>query len=155
MSLQIRRATVEDCERLVMLRVAMRQERETITLSIPAAVFHENTATFLRENLASGAFVCFVALHDTIIISMIGLVFYHVPPTYAIPNGKVAWLMSVYTVPEHRNKGIATSLLDAIVKHARDAGCQSIKLNASDMGKSIYERYGFIDIANEMKYSLL
>ncbi len=47
--------------------------------------------------------------------------------------------------------GIATSLLDRVVKEAKDYGCGTIYITASDVGVKLYEAYGFKHNGNFMQ----
>lgn len=49
--------------------------------------------------------------------------------------------MNMYTNPEYRRQGIAYHTLDLLIKDARKQGISQIALEATDMGRSLYERY--------------
>ena len=61
----------------------------------------------------------------------------------------------MYTYPPYRNQGIATRLFDLTVQEARNNGSFKILLNATALGKPIYEKYGFKETENEMIYFAL
>jgi GNAT superfamily N-acetyltransferase len=58
----------------------------------------------------------------------------------------------MYTLPRYRNKGIATQLLERIVKEAALLGCDKITLNASPMGKPLYAKFGFNNVENDIVF---
>lgn len=58
-------------------------------------------------------------------------------------GGKVPYLMSMYTAPEHRGRGIATMVVKHAVKWARRKGYGTMTLHASKMGRPVYERLGW------------
>ena len=58
--------------------------------------------------------------------------------------------MNMYTAPEYRRQGIAIYTLDLLVKDARERGVAQIALEATDMGRSLYEKYGFVKMEDEM-----
>ncbi|MBR5953691.1 MAG: GNAT family N-acetyltransferase, partial [Pseudobutyrivibrio sp.] len=60
----------------------------------------------------------------------------------------------MYTDPEYRRRGIAKELLDRVVKEARNYGCGTVQITASDMGVKLYSAYGFIHNENFMQYKL-
>ena len=72
-------------------------------------------------------------------------------PTYHNPTGKKAYIMNMYTAPEYRRKGIAIHTLDLLVKDAREQGASQITLEATEMGRSLYEKYGFVKMEDEME----
>lgn len=51
-------------------------------------------------------------------------------------------------------KGIAKELLARVVNNARDYGCGTIQITASDMGVKLYTDFGFVHNGNFMQYKL-
>lgn len=51
-------------------------------------------------------------------------------------------------------KGIAKELLSRVVNDARDYGCETIQITASDMGVKLYTDFGFVHNGNFMQYKL-
>ena len=80
-----------------------------------------------------------------------GVSFYQVMPTYHNSTGKKAYIMNMYTAPEYRRQGIALHTLDLLVKDAKEQGVLQIALEATDMGRPLYERYGFVKMEDEME----
>lgn len=60
-------------------------------------------------------------------------------------GGGVAGLFGVGTVAEFRNRGIGTAITVQSLLDARDAGASYGALFSSELGKSVYERCGFVD----------
>lgn len=60
-------------------------------------------------------------------------------------------IMNMYTNPEYRRKGIAYQTLDMLVKDAKRKGISAISLEATDMGRPLYQKYGFVKMNNEME----
>ena len=50
--------------------------------------------------------------------------------------------------------GIAKGLLSRVVNDARDYGCGTIQITASDMGVKLYTDFGFVHNDNFMQYRL-
>ena len=73
-----------------------------------------------------------------------GVSYYRVMPTFHNPTGHCAYIMNMYVRPAYRRRGIATAMLDVLVADARRQGVGRIGLEATDMGRPLYERYGFI-----------
>lgn len=59
--------------------------------------------------------------------------------------------MNIYTDPEYRRKGIAYKTLDLLIKDTKSKRISSISLEATDMGRVLYEKYGFVKMNNEME----
>ncbi len=60
------------------------------------------------------------------------------------------YLLSMYTEPKHRNKGVGTAITERAIQWSRDNGYDRIGLHASPFGKGMYEKLGFRD-TNEMR----
>lgn len=148
----IRKANIEDCTELTALRLEMRNERETDNLKENHQTFYDSTYNYFYENIVGGNFVAYIAVENDEIVATSGLCFYSVPPTYKNTTGLVAYVMNMYTRQQYRKRGIATKLLDCLINEAKSRNCTKVTLNASDMGKPIYQKYGFKDLQNEMVY---
>ena len=64
---------------------------------------------------------------------------------------KKAYIMNMYTAPEYRRQGIAIHTLDLLVKDVKEQGVLQIALEATYMGRPLYERYGFAKMEDEME----
>lgn len=76
--------------------------------------------------------------------------FYRVMPVCYNTTGERALIMNMYTRPAFRRRGISIRILDKLVEEARACGIDTIHLDASDMGKPMYEKYGFQVYGSEM-----
>lgn len=79
---------------------------------------------------------------------------FEVMPTMERSNGKAARLMNMYVAPFFRNKGIAKELLNRIMAYAEKHGIGKVMLNPSQMGKFLYENYGFQRLPDEYVFYL-
>jgi GNAT superfamily N-acetyltransferase len=57
----------------------------------------------------------------------------------------LAWIGMVLTHADHRGRGLGTRTTARAVEHARSRGVRAIKLDATDMGRPVYLRLGFVD----------
>lgn len=62
--------------------------------------------------------------------------------------------MNMYTVPQQRRRGVATGMLAFVLAYAQRNALGRIMLNASPMGKPLYEGFGFQLIPNEYGMNL-
>ena len=60
----------------------------------------------------------------------------------------------MFTNPNYRRKGIAKELLSRVINEAKEYGCGTVQITASDMGVKLYESYGFVHNKNFMQYKL-
>jgi GNAT superfamily N-acetyltransferase len=61
----------------------------------------------------------------------------------AVGYGAFCWLGLIATDPARTRQGLATRLSVHLVDWARQRGCATIALDASDAGRPVYERLGF------------
>jgi GNAT superfamily N-acetyltransferase len=69
-----------------------------------------------------------------------------------ILSGRQAIIQNVFTEPEWRRRGLAGLLIKRIIDWSREEGVDSLVLHASDEGRALYERLGFI-ATSEMRFS--
>jgi GNAT superfamily N-acetyltransferase len=61
-----------------------------------------------------------------------------------------AMILNVYTEPEFRRQGVARQIMQTILDRIRGQGLRSANLHASDEGRVLYEKLGFV-ATNEMR----
>ena len=101
--------------------------------------------------METGEHIAYLIYDNNKFIGAGGVSFYQVMPTYHNPSGKKAYIMNMYTTPEYRRQGIAFHTLDLLVKDAKEQGVSQIALEATDMGRPLYEKYGFVKMEDEME----
>lgn len=57
---------------------------------------------------------------------------------------ELGWIAMVLTDPALRGRGLASHLTEHAIQYLRNLGTHWIKLDASDLGRPIYERIGFV-----------
>ena len=68
-----------------------------------------------------------------------------------IISGRQATIQNVYTEPAWRRRGLGRLLMKEIISWSRKNGIDSLVLHASDEGRSLYEKLGFIP-TTEMRF---
>ena len=87
-------------------------------------------------------------------IGIRGMSFVEKPPYFGCPSGRIGLLSSMFTNPNYRRKGIAKELLSRVVNEAKEYGCGTVQITASDMGVKLYTDFGFEHNDNFMQYKL-
>ena len=140
MGIEYRRLSKEYLETFIQMRITQLREegaKEEIDLAPALRDYYD-------RHMADGTFVSWIAFDGEKIIGTSGMSFVEKPPYFGCPSGKMGLLSSMYTDPEYRRRGIAKELLDRVVKEARNYGCGTVQITASDMGVKLYAAYGFI-----------
>ncbi len=97
-----------------------------------------------REYFEKGNQTTVLAI-DEKVIGCATLSYIDIMPTFSHPSGKRAHLMNVYTNSQYRRQGIALKMLDLLVDEAKKKGVTEISLDATEMGRPLYKRYGFVE----------
>jgi GNAT superfamily N-acetyltransferase len=71
-----------------------------------------------------------------------------------VAEGKHAIVLNVYTEPAWRRHGLAEQLMHQVLAWARQERLDRLVLHASDDGRRLYERLGFV-ATNEMRFAAL
>ncbi len=111
----------------------------------------ENEIETLRQELTlyneraipSGEFIAFIAEYENHAIAFSGLVIQAIPPSFTIINGKIGYVLNMYTLPEYRGNGICPKLMDLIVEKGKELGLFKLYLNATKDGYQVYVNKGF------------
>lgn len=109
------------------------------------------SSTEMMRLLETGKHIAYLVYDNGTFIGAGGVSFYQVMPTYHNPSGNKAYIMNMYTAPEYRRQGIALHTLDLLVSDAKQQGVSQIALEATDMGRPLYAKYGFVKMNDEME----
>ncbi|MBQ9327952.1 MAG: GNAT family N-acetyltransferase [Solobacterium sp.] len=109
---------------------------------------------YYSRHIADGTFVSWLAMDGKKIVGTSGMSFVEKPPYFGCPSGKIGLLSSMFTDPAYRRQGIAKELLGLVVNEAKDYGCGTVQITASDMGVLLYTDFGFVKNGNFMQYKL-
>ncbi|MGN0153248.1 MAG: GNAT family N-acetyltransferase [Lachnospiraceae bacterium] len=148
---EYRKATIEDIDELVRTRIIVLRAANKLSNDVDMSVVEQASDTYYRRALESGEHIAYLVHDNGTFIGAGGVSFYQVMPTYHNPSGKKAYIMNMYTVPEYRRQGIAFYTLDLLIKDARKQGVSQIALEATNMGRPLYEKYGFVKMEDEME----
>jgi GNAT superfamily N-acetyltransferase len=78
------------------------------------------------------------------------LIFWHRIPGPHSHTGKYAYIMNMYTRPEFRRRGIASTILSRLIETAKDAGLNRVALHSLPAAVEVYLKAGFVRTHNEM-----
>ena len=148
---EYKRATMEDIDELVRTRIIVLRAANKLSDDVNMSLVEKESFAYYKHALESGEHIAYLVYDDDTFVGAGGVSFYQVMPTYHNPTGKKAYIMNMYTAPEYRRQGIAIHTLDLLVNDAREQGVSQIALEATDMGRPLYEKYGFVKMEDEME----
>ena len=151
---KIRVATPKDIEAILAHRRGM---FEDMGFTAPMVLDQVVAASrnFIEAGLTNGSYRGFLAVTDQdAVIAGAGLAITDWLAHPAAPKqSRRAYILNVYTSPEHRRKGLARKLMHAVLDHCKAEGFITAWLHASEQGRPMYESMGF-EATNEMKILL-
>jgi GNAT superfamily N-acetyltransferase len=154
---RIRRATVRDADIIAWHRARMFQDMGDV--SDDAFEILRSTARLrLKEWLESGDYLGWLAAPADNPESVVGGAGVQLQPilprpldSSTISEGRQGTIVNVFTEPQWRQRGIAGRLVKQIITWSKNEQIDRLLLHASDDGRSVYERLGFI-AGNEMRF---
>lgn len=148
--IQYKKLTIEDLDTFIDMRInQLREEGAKEDIDLKPSLYD-----YYQRHLEDGTFVSWLAVDENRIVGTSGMSFVEKPPYFGCPNGKIGLLSSMYTDHAYRRQGIAKHLLALVINEARDFGCKTIQITASDIGVLLYTDFGFVKNRNFMEYKL-
>jgi GNAT superfamily N-acetyltransferase len=159
---QIRLATIADLELISWHRARMFQDMGELPPELFES-FRGQSLETLQSMFERGEYVGWLASLENEpeqIVAGAGVQLREVPPhpqtnsngKIDIVSGRQAIIQNVFTEPEWRRRGLAALLIERIIDWTRKKGIDSVVLHASDVGRALYERLGFI-VTTEMRFN--
>lgn len=150
MAIMFQRLTAHKLETFIQMRIRqLREEGTKEEIDLTPAL-----RDYYNRHIVDGTFLSWLALDGERIVGTSGISIVEKPPYFGCPTGRIALLSSMYTDPGYRRQGIARALLTNVVQDAREHGCGTVQITASDMGVLLYTDFGFEKNGNFMQYRL-
>ena len=144
---EIRIATRDDIELLMSSRLEMLK----VVNNLPADYeYSEEIVRESRDYFLNGDHITVLAIDDGKVIGCASMSFMWIMPTFSHPTGRRAHLMNVYTRSEYRRQGIARKMVNMLIDETWKRGATEISLDATTMGRPLYESLGFTNSTEGM-----
>ena len=150
MDLTFRKATVDDIDLLTKTRIEVLRAANRLPVDTDMGDVEKQSRLYYEKALRDGTHTACLVFDRDRWVGAGGISYYQVMPTYHNPSGNKAYIMNMYTHPEYRRQGIAFRMLDLLVADARSKQIAFISLEATAMGRPLYEKYGFVPMDDEM-----
>ncbi len=148
---EYKKATIADIDELIRTRIIVLRTANKLSNDVDMSLVEKESYEYYKSALETGEHIAYLVYDNGSFIGAGGVSFYQVMPTYHNPTGKKAYIMNMYTASEYRRQGIAFHTLDLLVKDIRKQGVSQITLEATEMGRLLYEKYGFVKMEDEME----
>lgn len=146
-----KKAGIEDLDTLVKTRIEVLRAANRLADDADMSLVERQSREYYEESLQAGDHIAYLVFDGERFVGAGGVSFFRVMPTYHNPTGRKAYIMNMYTRPDYRRKGIACRTLELLVEEARKKGVEHISLEATEMGRPLYEHFGFVRMNEEME----
>lgn len=140
--IDIRIATKDDIELLMSSRLEMLK----VVNNLPQDYeYSDELVNESRDYFLNGDHITVLAMDGDTVIGCASMSFMWIMPTFGHPTGRRAHLMNVYTRSEYRRQGIARKMVELLISETWKRGATEISLDATALGRPLYESLGFTD----------
>lgn len=146
-----KKADISDIDLLVSSRITVLRAANKLSDDADMSPVEEQSRIYYQKALMDGTHTAYLVFDGKRLVGTGGISYYSVMPTCCDPTGKKAYVMNMYTAPEYRRQGIAMKTLELLVQDSKSRGVEHITLEATEMGRPLYEKFGFIKMENEMQ----
>lgn len=135
--------TLDDLDLLLKYRIEFLKGLQKIDDSTQEKELYLHLKDYFQKAIPAQEFWGIVAEHNGEVLAFGAMVVYVRPGVFGHLEGKTAYVLNMYTLPQGRSKGLATILLQKLIDKARELGIANMNLVATAQGQSIYEKAGF------------
>ena len=151
MNLTYKKATIDDLDILTDTRITVLRAANKLSDDVDMSIVKEESYRYYQDALTNDTHIAYLVFDDDEFVGAGGISFFKVMPTFHNPTGQKAYIMNMYTKPEYRRNALAYKTLDLLIGEAKRKGISAISLEATDMGRPLYEKYGFVKMNDEME----
>lgn len=105
---------------------------------------------YYEKHIPDGSHIACFACDGDVILGCGSICLYDELPSPDNPTGKCAYLMSIYTAPAARGKGIGKKVISWLIDQARQRGITKVYLETTEMARSLYAKQGFVPMIDYM-----
>lgn len=155
MNLIYKKASIEDIEFLTKSRIEVLKAANRLGDDVDMTEIEAQSYDYYKKALSDGTHTAYLVFDACRFIGAGGISYFRVMPTYHNASGNKAYIMNMYTNPAYRRLGIAYKTLELLTADAKEKGVTAISLEATDMGRPLYEKFGFVKMNDEMELPVI
>ena len=140
-------ATSDDMEQLMSSRLEMLKVVNNLDFDYE---YSDEIIESSIEYFKHGDHTTVLAMDGNRVIGCATICYIYIMPTFSHPTGKRAHLMNVYTMKEWQRHGIAMKMVSMLIDEAWKRGVTEISLDATEEGRPLYKKLGFVDSTEGM-----
>ena len=149
--LRYKKATMEDIALLTKTRITVLRAANKLSDDTDMSEVEKESYDYYKDALERDTHTAYLVFDDERFVGAGGVSYFKVMPTYHNKTGSKAYIMNMYTDPGYRRQGIAFETLRLLVEDAKERGIKAISLEATEAGRPLYEKFGFVKMNDEME----
>lgn len=138
--MEYKKTTKDDIDILMTIRLEMLRKVNELPDDY---LFSDELIINSKRYFLEGNQTTIIALENGKPVACASISYIEVMPTFSHPTGNRAHLMNVYTNADYRRQGVARKLVQMLIDEAKVKGITEISLDATDLGRPLYEALGF------------
>lgn len=142
-SIEYKRADIHDIDLLIDYRVEFLAAHFGPQDKAVEQPFRTEMRSYLEQTIPNNTYICYYAVCDNVVAGIGGMVIRQRPGNFINPAGRDGYIMSMYTLPEYRRRGIAINIVNLLVKAGKALGVNVFELHATEEGEPVYIKDGF------------
>lgn len=147
-------ATENDIDVLVSSRIVFLEELNPKPNAEEWSNLKIELYAYFTEALKKQEYVGVIAYLGEQWIASGGMMVFTRPGNFKNPTGKGAYIMTMYTHPDYRKKGLGSNIIHLLLEKGKELDLAFFELHATEMGAHVYEQAGF-KVHHQPTYRLL
>jgi GNAT superfamily N-acetyltransferase len=143
-TITFKRAGESDIPTMIQLRIEFFEEHFGKQEAASEQTLREHLDIYFRKALNNSSYISWIAEAEGLAVGIGGMVIRERAGNFKNPEGKDAYIMSMFTRPAYRRKGISTGILNRLVNSGREMGIRFFELHATPEGEPVYLKNGFL-----------
>ncbi len=144
-ALSFRRLKKEEILLIVEYRIIFLRELQGEQPPEKESKLRESLTGYFQQAFDDHSFIGWIAEHDAKPVGFGGMVIQSIPGNFHFINGREGYILSMYTIPDYRKKGVGSVIMDKLIEDGKQMGLGKIYLHASKDGIDIYRKIGFTE----------
>ena len=137
------KATSSDIQTLVDSRIVFALELSGSQPQEQVEVLKKQMAAYFKKAIPENTCISIIARCIDEIAGIGSVQFREQPGNFKNPSGKWGYIMSMYTYPAFRRKGICKNILNLLIEEGAKIGITAFELHATQEGELVYKSNGF------------
>lgn len=141
--IQYHKASMNDLQLLIDSRVDFLKDYWGPQPSETENTLREQLKLYFEKVVKDGSYQCWYATINNEFAGVGAMIIMQRPGSFRAPQGISGYIMNMYTVPKHRKKGIAGTILQKLMQTGEMMNVQFFELHATKEGEPVYIKAGF------------